>query len=88
METHMKTTINMADDLFIEAKKSATDKRVTLGRLIEDAVRKYIRDDDKSPQAHFKLADGSFTGQPGYAAGIDPTDWAAIRSLIYEGRGT
>jgi hypothetical protein len=38
----MKTTIDLPDDLLIEAKKFAADKRVTLRSLIERGLRQQI----------------------------------------------
>ncbi|MDA0989833.1 MAG: CopG family transcriptional regulator [Verrucomicrobia bacterium] len=38
----MKTTINLSDDLLVEAKKRAAEERRPLRALIEDALREKL----------------------------------------------
>jgi hypothetical protein len=84
MVFHMKTTINLPDDLFRDAKKVAIERNITLTELFAQAVRHEI---SESPRISFTLEDGSFKGEPGLQPGVDLSDWAKIRELIYEGRG-
>jgi hypothetical protein len=41
--THMKTTLELPDDLLIEAKSVAARRRTTLKALIEHALRREIQ---------------------------------------------
>ena len=43
MITHMKTTLELPDDLLIEAKSVAARRRTTLKALIEHALRREIQ---------------------------------------------
>ena len=77
----MKTTVEIADSLFKEAKACADARHVPLRQLIEEGLRTVIqREPAKKP---FKLRDGSFHGQ-----GLQrDMSWEEIRKIIYEGRG-
>jgi hypothetical protein len=41
--THMKTTLDLPDDLLIEAKTLAARRKTTLKALVESALRREIR---------------------------------------------
>ena len=48
MITHiMKTTIDLSDDLLVEAKATAARRRTTLKAMVEHALRREIRGDLK-----------------------------------------
>ncbi len=47
----MRTTIDLADGLFIEAKKRAIEERITLRALVESCLRAYL-----SPKPEVALA--------------------------------
>lgn len=81
----MKTTIDIADPLMNELKRTAARERTTMRRLIEAALRAFLTE-RKSPKGPFKLKDGSVRGR-GTAPGIREGDWSKTRELIYEGRG-
>lgn len=81
----MKTTIDIADGLFEEAKTLASRQGTTLKAVVETSLREFLAKREKS-RAAFRLKDGSFRGQ-GLQPGIREGDWRAIESLIYEGRG-
>jgi hypothetical protein len=85
MVFHMKTTINIADDLFVEAKKLAVDRRITLTALFDEALKTYVRG-GPTKKRPFRLADGSFKGELGLQPGIDIRNWSQIREIIYEDR--
>ena len=84
MASHMKTTIQIADSLFEEARKLAQRDRTTLKALVEQGLRQVIA--DRKRRGNFRLRDASFKGQ-----GLNPelagASWEEIRSLSYEGRG-
>ena len=78
----MKTTIDIADSLFNEARSVAKDRGLTLGQLIEDGLRQSVRQ-HRSRSTPFRLKDGSFKGK-----GLQQDlSWAELRRSIYEGRG-
>lgn len=79
---HMKTTINLPDELFRDAKKAAVEGRITLTELFERAVRHELSGRSTN---EFRLPDGSFKGEPGLQPGVDLSDWPRLRELIYEG---
>jgi len=80
----MKTTIDISDALFDEARKVAARERTTLRAVVERALRLALK---ATPTTRtFKLKKASFRGkglQPGVAEG----DWERIRDLAYKGRG-
>jgi len=85
MGTHMKTTIDISDALFREARRLADDRGTTFRAVVESALRKELGA-ARPPKKQFRLRDVSFRGK-GVQPGIDLEDWSQIRSLIYEGRG-
>jgi hypothetical protein len=78
----MKTTVDIADGLFAEAKECAARQGVSFRTLVEEGLRTVV-DRAKPKGAPFRLGDGSFGGQ-GLA---EERSWSETRSLIYEGRG-
>lgn len=42
MGSHMKTTIELPEDLFVAAKKEAAERRVTLKVLVESGLRREL----------------------------------------------
>jgi hypothetical protein len=80
MGTHMKTTVDIADGLFEDAKRIAERRGVTLRALIEEGLRHVIA--EQRPGKPFKLKDGSVGGE-GLQPGIRPGDWKQISALIY-----
>jgi hypothetical protein len=78
----MKTTVEIPDALFAEAKALAQKKGVTLRQLIEEGLRESVREHRK-PKPQFRLKDGSVGGgwlQKDYT-------WEEILEMCYEGRG-
>lgn len=85
MVTHMKTTIDIADALFAEAKATAERERTTLRALVEEGLQDVLKKREVGrPPFHFR--DASVGGQ-GLQPGVDLSDWDHVLSLIYEGRG-
>jgi len=81
----MKTTVEISDALFEEAKAVASRERTTVRALIEDGLRRVLGERRTGRQA-FVLRQASFKGrglQPHVAEG----GWERLRELTYEGRG-
>jgi len=86
METHMKTTIELPDPLFRQARRYAEAHHMTMKALVEQGLRKVMAEQRET--APFKLRDGSFHGGSGMSPEL--TSWEQIRDIIYdpsEGRG-
>jgi hypothetical protein len=84
MLMHMRTTVDLNDELLAQAKDVARKDGVTLREVFETALRSEIA--RRSQDARFTLRDASFRGdglQPEFA---DAT-WARLRDAAYEGRG-
>jgi hypothetical protein len=78
----MKTTVEISDSLFSEAKVVAHRDGLTLRQLIEEGLRVSIQQ-HKARKKPFKLKDGSVGGgwlQRDYT-------WEEIMEMCYEGRG-
>jgi len=76
----MKTTIDIADALFAQAKRFASEQNRTLRDLVEDGLRRVLA--DQPPEKPFKWKNHPFKGrglQPGQREG----DWEQLRDLIY-----
>ncbi len=81
----MKTTIDIANPLFKEAKRFASTHSSNLRTVVESALRQFLKVQQQKP-SHFKLKKASFKGE-GLREGLHEGDWKEIRSKIYEGRG-
>lgn len=85
MGSHMKTTLDIADPLLLEAKRAAQREGTTLKALVERGLRQVLAE----PSAHaapFRLRPASFRGQ-GLQPGLEGTAWERVRALAYEGHG-
>ncbi len=80
----MKTTMDIPDPLFRQAKALASAEKRTLRSLVEEGLRIVIGDRQK--RGKFRLRDGSVSGK-GVQPGIHEGSWEKIRDMIYEGRG-
>jgi hypothetical protein len=83
MVTHMKTTIELSDALLKAARRRAQARGMTLRSLVEEGLRRVLREDQG--QTPFRLRNASFEGK-----GLAPEvgEWTTIREAIYRGRGT
>jgi len=76
----MKTTIEIADELLLRAKRRARRDRTTLKAVIEDSLRRTLTEPQDA--ARFRLKKHPFKGE-----GLDPAfrdgRWDAVRDLIY-----
>jgi hypothetical protein len=84
MVTHMKTTIEIPDPLFEQAKRVAAHEGTTLRELVETGLRRELKLRRKDP--NFVLRDVRVGG-----GGIQPeyqdVPWDKLRDAIYEGQG-
>ena len=81
MVSHMKTTIEIADDLLIRAKRQAQRENKTLKQVVEEALRRQLAMEPlKKP---FKYRPHNFKGK-GLQPGIAEGDWEKVRDLIYK----
>lgn len=85
MGAHMKTTIDIADQLLLEAKRAAIQSNTTLRELVERGLRQVLKG-ERARVAPFKLERASFKGG-GLQAQAEGRDWATLRNMAYEGRG-
>jgi len=84
MGTHMKTTIEISDAILEQAKEMAATEGVTLRLLVEEGLRRVLR--ERQAETGFRLADESFKGK-GLQPGVGEGSWEHLRDLIYAGRG-
>jgi hypothetical protein len=80
----MKTTIQIPDSLFEEARKVARRDRTTLKTLVEQGLRRVIA--ERRKRTKFRLRRASFKGE-GLQPHLAGASWEQIRDLSYEGRG-
>jgi hypothetical protein len=80
MVTHMKTTIDIADDLLNKAKRQARREKRTLREIIEEALRKQLAA-ERTLEA-FRLKPRAFKGK-GLQSPLVEGDWTSLRDLIY-----
>ena len=84
MGTHMKTTIEIADALLEEAKRSADRQGTTLRALVEDGLRRVLKGDRQA--SSFRLRRATFRGK-GLSPALRDAEFDRLRALAYEGRG-
>ena len=81
MGTHMKTTIDIADSLLLEAKRLAAEQKTTLREIFEEGLRAALQ--QRQAPRKYKLKNLAVGGN-----GLQPPwsedDWAAIRQASYE----
>jgi hypothetical protein len=84
MASHMKTTIQIPDSLFQEARRLAQRENTTLKALVEQGLRRTVA--DRKARGGFRLRKATFKGK-GMQRGLAAASWDQIRELSYEGRG-
>ena len=82
---HMKTTLDIHDDLLMRAKRHARATGRTLRAVVEDGLRMVL----SAPSAHpsFELPDLR-VGDPEAADPLERYSWPELRELIYGDPGT
>ena len=86
MGSHMKTTIQIADSLFREARRVARQERTTLRALVEEGLRRAIAERRSRRNKRFRLRRVTFKGR-GLQPHLAGATWDQILDLSYEGRG-
>ncbi len=81
----MKTTIEIADPLFEQAKREAARRGTTLRALVEQGLRETLA--QPAPRKPFKFKPVVFYGGGGMRPEVAAGGWPAIRDIIYEGHG-
>lgn len=81
----MKTTVDIADSIFQQAKRFAANQGLTLKEVIEAGIRLLMKS-QSTVRRSFKLRKHPFRGK-GLSPDIQPGDWTQIRTRIYEGHG-
>jgi len=77
----MKTTIDIPDSLWQEAKKVAALERTTLKALVAEGFRRIVSERQK--KAAFRLRQATFHGQ-GLKAQLADACWEQVRELAYQ----
>ena len=80
----MKTTVDIAEPLLVEAKRIAAEQGTTLRELVEQGLRSAI--EQRRDRGPFRLRDGSVSGS-GLRPEVADGSWQRIRDLAYDGRG-
>ena len=80
MVTHMKTTIELSDEVLTRAKRQALREGKTLREVVEHALRQQL--DATTPDRSFRLKRHAFKGKGLQPGGVEG-DWQSIRDVIY-----
>jgi len=83
MVTHMKTTVELPDDLLQEVQHLARAEGTSMRSLMEEGLRAVIARHQAA--GRFALRDASVTGN-GLTAEFAGADWARIREAGYGDR--
>lgn len=84
MVTHMKTTVEISDQVLTEAKEVARQEGSTLRALVEEGLRLAL--ERREGGERFRLRDAGVDGR-GLRPELRGASWEAIRDLAYRGRG-
>ena len=77
----MKTTVEIADSLFDQAKALAHKEGLSFRILVEEGLRTVIEARTNTTTQPFRLRDGTFKGGKGLQPGIE---WNNLTALAYE----
>jgi hypothetical protein len=80
----MKTTVQIPDNLFEEARRLANEQGTTLKVLVEEGLRRVVS--ERKKRSTFRLRKATFKGN-GLQPDLAGASWQQIRDLGYEGRG-
>ena len=75
----MKTTIEIADELLVKAKRHARRQGRTLRDVVEEALREKLAAGERQP---FRLKKHTFKGQGTHTSVVEG-HWESVRDLIY-----
>lgn len=77
----MRTTVNLDPSLLHDAKRLAAQRRCSLGRVIDDALRACLAaESDRAATAPVEIR--TFVGQLGLRPGVDLEDRAAMAQVL------
>jgi hypothetical protein len=80
MLKHMRTTINLPDELILQAKKAALERDTTLTEIIANALRESLsRAARKEGRKEFKVIT---YGEGGTYPGVDLDDTSSLLDLM------
>ena len=82
----MKTTIEIADDLFERVQRVARKEKTTFRSLTEQGLRFVLKEKQAKP-AKWKWKPVTFKGGGGLTAEFKNAPWEKIRDEIYKGHG-
>lgn len=77
----MKTSVEISDPLFEEARRVASERGVSMRSLIELGLRRILAE-EKSKLENFQLRDTRVQGQ-GLQPDFSSASWSEIRNAIY-----
>jgi len=83
--THIKITIDIADDLFLRSKQVSKERGVTLRELLSEGLVYVLEKREARPAARVKAV--TFKGN-GLAPEFRQASWGALRNAAYEGHGS
>lgn len=83
MVTHMKTTVELSDELLREVQRVARDEGVSMKSLMEEGLRVVLERHRKAGQ--FRLRDGSVPGN-GLQEDFRDATWEQLRAAAYGDR--
>ncbi len=83
--THMKTTVEISEDLFARTRAVALREGTTLRKLIEEGLRFALAQREET-KADYRWPDLSVQGE-GLAPEVEEGRWEPIRDRIYTGHG-
>ena len=81
----MKTTVEITNSLLREAKRVAAKERTTVRALLEEGLRRVLKEHRRKPR--FRLRDASY-GKGGLRPDVEEGSWERIRDLTHQGRGS
>ena len=80
----MKTTIELSDELLEQARRTARNEGSTLGRLVEEGLRRCLEVRRRGAQ---RQMDFPVYGGSGMTAEFKDAPWHRIRDEVYRGHG-
>ncbi|MGZ3579430.1 MAG: DUF2191 domain-containing protein [Syntrophales bacterium] len=84
MVNHMKTTIQIPDNLYKEMRKLAQREQRTIKAVVEESLRRTLSERQRGRR--FRLRKATFKGN-GLQPHLAGTSWDQILHVSYEGRG-
>lgn len=84
MGSCMKTTIDLPDDLLIEVKKRAAERRTTIRALVERGLRRELSEGEGRPATRPTIR--WITVKGGLPPGLDVADRASMMNWLHHDR--